>query len=164
MRRSIAQNTFATGGLVDLGGPVLRLISLSQEDFFVLLTKLRHVHAAGDAASYLIPDAGLTAFMQHCLQRVGEAYFRTPRSTITAFINLLSVLEQNRDVSWEQLIGGVQLQAETNPDLAPLPGEEDEDAWGSAVIDRRFHASVSAPEKDSKDEGDDDDALASFKL
>ena len=36
----------------------------------------------GDTAKYLLPDEGLVSFMEHCHQRIGEAYFRTPRTTI----------------------------------------------------------------------------------
>ena len=50
LQSRLAENTYATEGIVDLSGPVLRLSSLSAEDFYVLLTKLRHVYAAGDQA------------------------------------------------------------------------------------------------------------------
>ncbi len=126
LQSRLAQNTFAVDGRVDLSGPVLRLANLTPEDFFVLLTKLRHVYAHGDAGAYLLPDEGLTAFMTHCSQRVGEAYFRTPRSTITAFVNLLSVLEQNPGVRWHTVLGGVEVTDEHNPDLDPTDGEEAE--------------------------------------
>ena len=43
----------------------------------------------------LLPDEALTAFMAHCSNRIGDAYFQTPRNTVKAFVNLLSVLEQN---------------------------------------------------------------------
>ncbi|MDP9353548.1 MAG: ATP-binding protein, partial [Chloroflexota bacterium] len=123
LQSRLAENTFATRGLVDYSGPVLRLANLSPEDFYVLLTKLRHVHASGDPEAYVIPDEGITAFMQHCLNRVGEAYFRTPRTTITQFVNLLAVLEQNPHASWRQLVGQVEIAPERNPDLEPLPVE-----------------------------------------
>ncbi|MNF03978.1 hypothetical protein D3C80_2033930 [compost metagenome] len=47
--------------------------------------------------------------MAHCNQRLGEAYFRTPRTTITAFINLLAVIEQNPSADWRTLLGAVEL-------------------------------------------------------
>ena len=47
----LEENTFATAGLVDYSGPVLRLANLSQEVFYVLLTRLRNVYAGGDLAS-----------------------------------------------------------------------------------------------------------------
>ena len=45
--------------------------------------------------------------MEHCEKRIGEAYFRTPRTTITSFVNLLSVLEQNPQANWRELLDGV---------------------------------------------------------
>ena len=82
----------------------MRLTNLSPEDLFVLLTKLRHVYASGNPDAYLVPDEALTAFMNHCASRVGDAYFRTPRTTIREFVNLLAVLEQHPGVSWSDLI------------------------------------------------------------
>lgn len=117
LQSRLAQNAFAVDGRVDFSGPVLRLANLTPEDFFVLLTKLRHVYASGDSSAYLMPDEGLTAFMTHCSQRVGEAYFRTPRSTITAFVNLLSVIEQNPGVEWHTVLGEVEVADERNRDL-----------------------------------------------
>jgi bacteriophage exclusion system BrxC/D-like protein len=154
LQSRLAENTFATGELVDWSSPVLRLANLTPEDFFVLLTKLRHVYASGDPAAYLLPDAGLTTFMQHCSGRVGDAYFRTPRTTIKEFVDLLAVLDQNPGASWEALIGQVELVPESNPDLAPLPEAEDEesDATGQSWP---IASSTAAA-------GDDD--LASFRL
>ena len=65
--------------------------------------------------------------MQHCSQRVGEAYFRTPRNTIKEFVNLLAVLEQNPETSWQQLVGTVEIPDEGNPDLAPVEGSDADD-------------------------------------
>lgn len=109
LQSRLADNTFTKTGLVDLSGPVIRLTSLTPEDFYVLLQKLRHVYASGDGAKYLLPDEGIPAFMAHCNQRLGEAYFRTPRTTTTAFINLLAVLEQNPGSNWRELLGAVEV-------------------------------------------------------
>lgn len=125
LQSRLAENRFATDGVVDFTGPVLRLANLTQEDMFVLLTKLRHVYAYGDPARHLLPDEGLRAFMQHCSRKVGDAYFRTPRSTVTAFVNLLAVLEQNTNVSWQRLLDQVHVGIDSNPDLAPLDDDPD---------------------------------------
>ncbi|GHH59646.1 ATP-binding protein [Lentzea cavernae] len=127
LQSRLAENAFATNGLVDHSGPVLRLTNLTQEDFYILLTKLRHVHASGDPQQYLVPEEALHAFMHHCSQNIGDAYFRTPRTTIREFLNLLSVLENNAAQPWEPLVGGVRFEVETNPDLEPLePAAQDE--------------------------------------
>lgn len=44
LQSRLAQNTFATNGLVDFSGPVVRLSSLTPEDFYVLLQKIRSVY------------------------------------------------------------------------------------------------------------------------
>lgn len=106
LQSRLAENTFARDGLVDFSGPVIRLSNLTPEDMFVLLANIRRV-MQGEKAS--LPDAALTAFMEHCSDRIGDAYFRTPRNTVTAFVNMLSVLEQNPDVDWQALLGSVDV-------------------------------------------------------
>jgi hypothetical protein len=115
LQSRLAENAFAVGGLVDYSSPVLRLANLSPEDLYLLLGKIRHIFADGDPSRYLITDEGLTEFMEHCSKRIGEAYFRTPRTTITAFTNLLSVLEQNPQASWKELLGGVTIEKDVDP-------------------------------------------------
>lgn len=108
----LAQNTFAAGGLVDFSGPVVRLSCMTPEDFYVLLLKIRHVHASGDITNHLLPDEGIYSFMEHCSKRIGDVYFRTPRTTITSFIHLLAVLEQNAATSWRDLLGTIDVVAD----------------------------------------------------
>lgn len=109
LQSRLAENTFAKAGLVDYSGPVVRLSSLTPEDFYVLLLKLRDVYAFGDAAKFLLPDEAIAPFMEHCAKRIGDMYFRTPRTTITAFINLLAVLEQNPGTDWRDLLGVLEV-------------------------------------------------------
>ncbi|WP_328334585.1 ATP-binding protein [Kribbella sp. NBC_00382] len=155
LQSRLAENSFATGGLVDYTGPVLRLANLSPEDFYLLLTRLRHVFAVGDPAAYLIPDSGLTAFMTHCSNRIGDAYFRTPRTTIKEFVNLLAVLEQNPGTEWAPLVGAVVLEEEANPDLAPLPPDP---------VDPNSAQPEASPAQPRAASDDGDDDLASFRL
>ena len=104
---------------MDLSSPVIRLAGLTQEDFLVLLTRLRLVFARGDEGRLLVPDQGLHAFMAHCSERIGDAYFRTPRNTIKAFLDMLAVLEQNPGVAYTDLLREVTVPVDTNPDLEP---------------------------------------------
>jgi len=127
LQSRLAQNRFASGGLVDMSGPVINLANLSPEDLFVLLGKIRDVYAAGDEVTRLVSDDGLRAFMQHCSRRIGDAYFRTPRNTIREFVHLLAILEQNPGTTWEDLVGTAEIAEEGNPDLAPLEEESDGD-------------------------------------
>jgi hypothetical protein len=137
LQSRLAENQFARDGLVDYKGPVLRLANLSPEDLFVLLQNIRNVQASGVTDAYLVSDDGIEAFMAHCSEKIGDAHFRTPRSSVKAFVNLLTALEQNPQVSWKDLVGSLDLTREQNPDLVPL---------------------------DPQMAGDADDELASFEL
>ena len=109
LQSRLGENMFASAEVRDFSGPVLRLANLSAEELYIVLTKLRHVHARGDEQAHVLPDEALQAFMEHCFKNVGEAYFQTPRTTIRAFIQLLMVLEQNPFTSWTDLIAAVNI-------------------------------------------------------
>ena len=126
LQSRLGQNTFAREGLADFSGPVLRLTALSPEDFQILLEKLRYVYAAGDPEKYLLPDEAIPAFMQHCNRRLGDSYFRTPRTTITSFIDLLTILDQNPQVQWTSLIEGLAVQPDMGGDADKAVEPDDE--------------------------------------
>jgi len=127
----LAQNTFATNVLVDFSGPVVRLSSLTPEEYYVLLQKIRGVYAFGDPSKHLLPDNGVISFMEHCSKRIGDSYLRTPRTTITAFINLLAVLEQNQGAAWQDLLGGIEFSADTGGTGDQVVEAEDGDEFSS---------------------------------
>lgn len=132
LQSRLAENAFATNGLVDLSGPVLRLQSLTPEDLLILLSNIRAVFAHGDPGRHLVPDEALPAFMQHCQGRIGEAYFRTPRNTVKAFVQFLAVLEQNTGTDWRSLLGGIQIATDIDADDAQDGvGDEGDDTRGS---------------------------------
>ncbi len=114
LQSRLSENRFASAEIRDYSGPVVRLANLSAEELYVVLTKLRHVHAGGDEQRYVVPDEALPGFMEHCSNRIGEAYFQTPRNTIRAFVQLLMILEQNPDTSWADLIGDLNLDSESD--------------------------------------------------
>ncbi|GAA4488300.1 ATP-binding protein [Gluconacetobacter asukensis] len=153
LRSRLAENSFARNGLVDLSGPVIRLQSLTPEDLYILLGKLRHVFAYGDQDRYLVPDEVFKAFMTHCNQKIGEAYFRTPRNTIKAFLDLLAILEQNPQAKWQELVN----QAEIAPDASPAGGDIVDDGHRGSPL------ATSASTADSAHDSPGDD-LADFKL
>lgn len=132
LQSRLSENQFAGQGLIDMSGPVIRLQSLSPEELLILLANIRSVFALGDAARHLVPDEALAAFMAHCNQRIGEAYFRTPRNTIKAFVQLLSILEQNPSAQWSEIIGSVSVdEDETEIEQG---GDADDDELASLTL------------------------------
>jgi len=120
LQSRLAENAFAREGLIDLSGPVVRLQNLSPEDLYVLLANIRRVFAGGDDEKELVPDEAIKVFMSHCSQQIGDAYFRTPRNSVTAFVDLLSLIEQNPGADWKALIGGVDVSEDTGDDLQDI--------------------------------------------
>ncbi|WP_414470628.1 ATP-binding protein [Microvirga sp. M2] len=127
LQSRLVENAFATNGLIDLSGPVIRLQNLTPEDLLILLSNIRAVFAGGDPSKNLVPEEALTAFMEHCSRRIGEAYFRTPRNTIKAFVQFLAVLEQNPGIDWRSLLGGVDVQT----DIGDIGEDAEENGDGS---------------------------------
>lgn len=123
LQSRLAENPFARNGLIDLSGPVLKLNNLSRKQFASLLGKLRDVYQGSQPERPLLPDDAIPAFMTHCEQRIGEATFRTPRTTITAFIGLLAVLEQNAGAAWQELLKHTTVAADREPDTAGISDE-----------------------------------------
>lgn len=111
LQSRLAENSFAKrAGVIDYSSPALHLSSLTPEELYILLKNLRHVFAEGDTSKYLVPDDALKSFLQHCSQTIGDAYFRTPRNTIKAFLDMLAVLEQNPSMQWSQLVQSIAIE------------------------------------------------------
>lgn len=130
LQTRLAANKFARDGLVDFSGPVITLANLSPEDLFVLLCKVRAIYSSGQESPVSLPDEGVEAFMRHCNDVVGEAYFRTPRNTLVSFVQLLAVLDQNPGLGWERLVGQSSIERETGNSALGLSesdsGDDDE--------------------------------------
>jgi hypothetical protein len=112
LQSRLAENSFAKGALTDYSGPVIRLQNLTPDELLVLFERLRTLFAGGDPAKFLVPDEALDAFAVHCRERIGDSYFRTPRNSVKAFVDLLSILEQNPKADWRSLIGGVEIDVD----------------------------------------------------
>lgn len=129
LQSRLAENPYAVDGVVDFTGPVIKLECLSPEDLFLLLVNIRTVVMSSPSASHLeFPDEAIEAFMRHCSDRVGAAYFQTPRNVIKSFVSLLAILEQNPNIAWSELVGNVEIEDDPGEDLSPdLAQDQDGD-------------------------------------
>lgn len=110
----LSENSFAKDGSQDLSGPVIRLGNLTQEDLYILLTKIRTIISEPGKEDELIDNDGLESFLDHCYKSIGSSYYTTPRNTIRSFVHLLSMLEQNANLSWKDLLMDVVVEEETS--------------------------------------------------
>ena len=143
LRSRLTENSFSKQlGVTDYNSVVLRLTSLTKEELYLLLMNLRHVFANGNEENYLLPDEALLAFLHHCYNKIGESYFRTPRTTIKSFIDLLSILGQYPNYKWTDLIASVEVQQDVEPSQV------------ESILGTRSNMTVSV----------DEDSFSNFKL
>ncbi|MFR9546395.1 MAG: ATP-binding protein [Rikenellaceae bacterium] len=110
LKTRLEENNFAKQlSVVDYNSTVIRLSNLTKEELYLLLQNLRYVFASGDKEKYLVPDEALVAYLNHCSEKIGDSYFRTPRPTIKQFLDLLSLLEQNPNVKWSDAVEYVEI-------------------------------------------------------
>ncbi|CAM3471449.1 ATP-binding protein [Arcobacter aquimarinus] len=127
LQSRLAENSFANQvGIIDYSATSLHLSNLAPEELYILLKNLRNVFASGDISKYLVPDEALNAFLAHCSNKIGDAYFRTPRNTIKAFVDFLAILEQNPSLQWNELIKKVNINNEINTDMPEIKSEDND--------------------------------------
>ncbi|HKQ49468.1 MAG TPA: ATP-binding protein [Phycisphaerae bacterium] len=134
LRTRLANNRFATDALVDLNGVLLKLGNLTPEDCFVLLHNVRRVHAKGNDGKAALPDDGIVKYLEDCNRRMGAAYFQTPRETVKDFVGLLSILEQNPEAKWEDVVGKITTSSVQTQDSAVLEAVEDNEEAPPAAV------------------------------
>jgi hypothetical protein len=104
LRSRLASSRFATSGLQDYSGPVLSLPSLTIEEQFVALRKVRDVYIVYDAAVPVVTDDDLETYLEMFHHRSASSEFATPRDLLRDLVSLLNLRAQNPDRSWQQLL------------------------------------------------------------
>jgi hypothetical protein len=107
LRSRLAPNRFLGNGLQDFSGPVLKLSSLSAEEIFVLLQKIRDIHHDQATIKIEMSDQDIHAYMEETLRRMGAKEFTTPRELIREFVNLLNLLVQYPQKTWREIVLGL---------------------------------------------------------
>lgn len=104
LRSRLAEGHFA-GDHFDLSAPIIRLQMLNQEEMYVLVEKLRDIHAGLYNYAPKLSHEDLVYFLTVEYNRVGAATHITPREIIRDFIELLNILHQNPDKSATDILG-----------------------------------------------------------
>lgn len=125
LRSRLAGNRFLGEGLQDFTGPVIKLSSLTAEEIFVLLQKIREIHQSQAAAPVKMTDQDIHTYMEEMLRRMGAREFTTPRELVREFVNLLNLLVQYPDKTWQEIVMGLPAPKEEQPPDLPPSADED---------------------------------------
>lgn len=110
LRSRLAEGHFATDEIRDLSAPIIRLQMLSQEEMYILVEKLLHIHAQLYKYDPLLKHEDLVYFLTIEYNRVGAETHITPREIIRDFIELLNILYQNPQKSVGEILGDNSFQ------------------------------------------------------
>lgn len=106
LKTRLEPSRYIKEGLLDVSGPVIKLQTLSSEEVFLLLQRLRDVHAFYHGYESTITDQELITFMNEVLNRLGSEAFLTPRDVIRDVVSILNLLLQNPNESFLSLVQG----------------------------------------------------------
>lgn len=107
LRTRLQESRYASqAGLHDVTGTVIKLEPLSFEEVFVLLQRLRFLHAMHLGYPEKVSDDQLKGFMEETLSRLGAQRFSTPREIIRDFITVLNLIHQHPELEFEAVVHG----------------------------------------------------------
>lgn len=110
LRSRLAEGHFATDELKDLSAPIIRLSMLTQEEMYVLVEKLRDIHAQLYNYTPTLGHEELVYFLTVEYNRVGAKTHITPREIIRDFIELVNIIHQNPQISVSEILGSNSFQ------------------------------------------------------
>ncbi|MCL2841284.1 MAG: ATP-binding protein [Defluviitaleaceae bacterium] len=105
LRSRLAEGHFATADTKDLTAPIIRLNMLNQEEVYVLVEKLRDIHAKLYHYEPILNHEDLLYFLTVEYNRVGANTHITPREIIRDFIELINILHQNPQKTVADVLG-----------------------------------------------------------
>jgi hypothetical protein len=126
LRSRLSGNRFATEEMQDLSGPVLVLPSLTNEEIFVLLQKIREIYDGISPIQLQVNDIAIHSFMEDTLRRIGAKEFTTPRELIRDFVSLLNLLVQYPNKNWKEVVGSLPSIA-AKPDPTAVSEKEQQE-------------------------------------
>ena len=105
LRSRLAEGHFATDDLKDLSAPIIKLQMLTQEEMYVLVEKLRDLHAELYNYTPMLKHEDLLYFLTVEYNRVGAETHITPREIIRDFIELTGIIHQNPHTNVQAILG-----------------------------------------------------------
>ncbi|MGB3694297.1 MAG: ATP-binding protein [Spirulinaceae cyanobacterium] len=109
-RTRLAKSRFVKEGLQDNSAPVINLEALNSEELDQLLQRLASVHSIHYKYKKSITKTQIQEFKQAVTQRLGAEKLSTPREVVRDFISVLNILQQNPQLSFQELIHSSEFQ------------------------------------------------------
>ena len=112
LKRRLETNKFETHEHRDLLQPVIKLTPLKNDEIFILLQRLRDIHATHYAYPQQISDEEIKTFITKMFQRPGALENLTAGEITREFLGALNIMYQNPNYNKEEIFGAVSLHDE----------------------------------------------------
>ncbi|MEG0835335.1 MAG: ATP-binding protein [Christensenellaceae bacterium] len=114
LKSRLSEGRFSTEGMRDLMAPIIRLEALTGEELYILIEKLKDIHADLYKYEAGITQEELTKFLEMEYSRVGADSKITPREIIRDFVELLNIVYQNPDKTIIEVMGADEFEFAKN--------------------------------------------------
>jgi energy-coupling factor transporter ATP-binding protein EcfA2 len=132
LRSRLQESRFTRNGQRSFAGPLIRLDALANEELFVLLQKLRDIHALHYHYTTTITDNNLQQFMEVVTAQIGAELHLTPREITRDLIAVMEMMRHNSKATFTDLLNKGDFVASSqrvNPDeLTPQNEIIDDDS------------------------------------
>ncbi|MFX3674777.1 MAG: ATP-binding protein [Paenisporosarcina sp.] len=105
LKRRLQANRYETTEYRDLSQPVITIKPLKHDETYVLLVKIRDIHAVHNAYTTSVTSEEIQSFIREEYSRPGAEENLTVGDIIRSFIGALNILHQNPGYKREELFG-----------------------------------------------------------
>lgn len=105
LRSRLVEGHFSSEDVRDMAAPIIRLKMLTQEEMYVLIEKLRNIHAQLFDYKPILTNEDIIYFLNIEYNRVGADTHITPREIIRDFVELANIIYQNPDMNVKEILG-----------------------------------------------------------
>ena len=114
LKTRLAKNTFKNDQFKDYSDPLIELDKLTPEEYFQLFQNIRMVFASGMMENFLITDDNIRLFLKKIYSKLGAEEHMTTRDAIKGFVNVLSILEQNPEATFNEVTESLNSKTDSN--------------------------------------------------
>ena len=136
LRTRLAASRFASDDLRDYSAPVLALPPMTADEIFVLLQKVLSIHRENVPGSRALDDTAIVEYMEESLRRIGAKEFATPRDLVREFVNLLNIMSQYPNRSWQEILMGMPAPTGSVGDTRSEEVQETDTGAGADPLNR----------------------------
>ncbi|MBR2461245.1 MAG: ATP-binding protein [Clostridia bacterium] len=129
LRSRLADCTIVSTGFRNLSGPIIRLVRLTDEELYALMSRLNFLFAMYSGEEIRITQEQMRDFLSLCLSRAGADTMVTPREIIRSYLTLLQLMRQNPEAAFRELL------SEDSVSRLSAPSDPDEGDSGTVIED-----------------------------